>query len=196
MRRICKGLALAGLGAALIVPGTASAASLGQLYHSYSNTGAIDPCTHSSAELQSALDSVPTDVQQYDPRFAEALKNALNYRASGGCNKRVDQGVASNSSAGGFGGTGGGGGGTTARDGSPKPPGAPAGTPKGALSANPAAASFDADRGFPLPLGILAAVVAAILASAGFVAYGRRHGWELPGPPSNPFGVKRARLVD
>ena len=195
MRRICKGLALAGLAAALVVPGTASAASLGQLYQSYSKTGAIDPCTHSSAELQSALDSIPTDVQQYDPRFAEALRNALNYRASGGCNKHRDQGVASSSTAGGFGGSGGSGGGT-ASDGSPKPVGAPAGAAKGPLSADPAAASFDADRGFPLALGILAAVLALILGGAGFVAYGRRNGWELPGLPSNPFGVKRATLVD
>jgi hypothetical protein len=105
--------------------------------------------------LQNALGSIPTDVAQYDPRFKNALNNALAQRA-GGC------------------GAGSGGASATqtkkdpaAVDGSPKPPPAEA---AGRLTAPTNLAS---GHGFPVALAVLAALVAAIVAGTAIVAYTR-----------------------
>jgi hypothetical protein len=196
MRRISKGLLIAGIAVAFVAPASADAASLVQIYKDYSAHGTIDPCKYSAGDLQSAVGSIPTDVQQYDPRFIGALNHALEYRAAGGCKHAPSpsqvSGAGTTASGGAAGGAGGGGGGL-AKDGSPKPLQAPA-----TVSAAPVSAvtppDLNADRGFPLALGILAAIVAVILAAAGISVLARRYGWDFPGL-TNPFSRARAKLT-
>jgi hypothetical protein len=70
----------------LVTAAPASAASaFDTLYHAYQNTGTIASCKYSVAELQSAENGVPPDLQQYAPDFAAALQAALQARARGVC---------------------------------------------------------------------------------------------------------------
>jgi hypothetical protein len=66
----------------MIAPAT-SPAQLNQIYEEYLGSGVVGGCTHSQAELESALKDIPADIRAYDPGFATALTNALEQRAAG-----------------------------------------------------------------------------------------------------------------
>ena len=155
----------AGLVVALVAPAS-SAASLGGIYGNYTTNGSIDGCKYSAGDLQNALGSVPTDIQQYDPGFVNALNKALAQR-SNGCSSGGTQAVSgsSKSSPGGR---------TTAADGSPKPPG----LARGSLAAN---RSVSPDSGLPPVVALLAGLVGLILAGGAAIAFVRRFGW----PPTS-----------
>jgi hypothetical protein len=147
---------LVALGAALAVP-AATHASVGSTYGDYSKDGTINGCDYSSSDLQIALGSVPTDVAQYDPRFKNALNNALAQRAAGCGGTAGAGGVADQNKKA-----------AAAANGSPKPPVAsPAAVPASDTNLG------SSDHGFPLALGVLAALVAMIIAATGLVAYAR-----------------------
>jgi hypothetical protein len=154
-------LAFAALAVALSVPAPASA-GLSGLYNDYTKDGAIDGCNYSSQDLNGALGSIPTDVAQYDPRFKDALNNALSDKCGSG---------GSNALTAGGGGGGKGKKGKAAADGSL----APAGTPD--ASASPDSTDISSDRGFPAALIVLGGLIAAILIGTGAVALFRNAGW-------------------
>jgi hypothetical protein len=140
------------------------------LYDEYLRSGQISGCAHSEAELESALTSIPADIQAYDPAFSDALNSALEDRAAG-CSVPVP-------------GPSAGGAGVTASDGSPGPPpvtvpSAPAPAPSGP-SALPLELLF---HGGLAAAGLLTAVV---LSSR----WGRRRG-SRPQP-----GAVRGFLAD
>jgi hypothetical protein len=148
-------LVLAALGAALAAP-AAARASVCSAYGDYSTDGTINGCDYSSSDLQNALGSIPTDVAQYDPRFKNALNNALAQRAGGcGAGSGAAAGADQKKKA------------AAAADGSPKPP--PAET-AGHLSAP---TNLGSNHGFPLALAVLGALVAMIIAGTAIVAYTR-----------------------
>ena len=70
----------AGILAALAVAAPASADPLTD----YRNTGAINPCNYSDAELQGALQQLPPDVQQYAPGLTEQLSAGREGCGAGG----------------------------------------------------------------------------------------------------------------
>jgi hypothetical protein len=72
---------------ALAAP-AAHADSFDKVFHDYSKDGRIDPCKHSTAELQRARRGVPPDIEQYAPDFPNALDQAIEARARGKCDKK------------------------------------------------------------------------------------------------------------
>ncbi len=135
------------------------------IYQEYLETGSISGCVHSEAELQTALTSVPADIQAYDPGFPQALNLALDRRAAG-CVKKA----APNINPAASGGT------VLATDGSPGPPGT------GGLPLRPLPKVSGASD-FPVEAIYLVIVIAALLGAA--VALVPRR----PGPPS-PGGAE------
>jgi hypothetical protein len=147
-------LVLAALGAALAAPAVARA-SVGSAYGDYSKDGTINGCDYSASDLQNALGSIPTDVAQYDPRFKNALNNALAQRAGGcGAGSGAAAGAVQKKAA-------------AAADGSPKPPAAET------ASQLSAPTNLVSHQAFPLALAVLAALVAVIIAGTAIVAYTR-----------------------
>lgn len=139
------------------------------LYDEYLRSGQISGCAHSEAELESALTSIPADIQAYDPAFSDALNAALEDRAAGCSAPSLGSG---------------GNAGATASDGSPGPPPvtvprAPAPVPSG-----PSA--------LPLELLFLGGLAAAGLLTAVVLSsrWGRRRG-SRPRP-----GAVRGFLAD
>jgi hypothetical protein len=154
-------LALAALAVALAVPAHASA-GLSGLYNDYTKDGSIDGCDYSSQDLNGALGSIPTDVAQYDPRFKDALNNALSDKCGSGGSNALTAGGAGKAK---------GKDGKAAADGSL----APAATPDAASSS--AGADISSDRGFPAALIVLGGLIALILLGTGGVALSRNSGW-------------------
>lgn len=173
---------LAALISALVLPAHASAANVGDAYRDYATDGSLDACKYSAAELQALLSSVPTDIAQYDPRFVDELNRALDGRASGACSKK-GKGTPNSALTGAVAGTAGSGGGSDgagsggvgkAKDGSPKPVvAAPVAT---AVPAAAEAPEIGSDRGFPVALGVLAALLGLVLFGTAVWA-ARRNGW-------------------
>ena len=60
-----------------------AAAQLDEIYDEYLGSGVVGGCTHTQAELETALKDIPSDIRAYDPGFETALTNALEQRASG-----------------------------------------------------------------------------------------------------------------
>jgi cobalamin biosynthesis Mg chelatase CobN len=56
-----------------------------EIFRDYVGDGRIDPCDHSSQELQLARASIPPDVEQYAADYPAAIKTALEARARGDC---------------------------------------------------------------------------------------------------------------
>ncbi len=192
---------MAGLVIALALPAGASGASIGTIYRDYSADGAIDPCKYSAADLQAALGAVPTDVQQYDPRFVSALNRALEARSAGACSKGGAKGSTSSGGGGAATGTGvppstGGSGSavgpSSAPDGSPTPSGAPSST--AAVPVSETGGDLDDEGGFPLWLGILGGMLALALIGGGGLVLGRRQGWGTdPGTGTQAWGDRLSR---
>ncbi len=53
----------------------------------YTKDGEIDPCKYTTAELQTALKNVSPDLRQYASDYPEAIKAAIEQRASGACDE-------------------------------------------------------------------------------------------------------------
>ncbi len=177
-------LAVAGLATMLALPASASAASLQTIYRDFAKDGKIGTCTYTAADLQNALDSVPTDIAQYDPRFVDQLNRALEARSSGQCGGGGDPGTAVTPGGGSVGGSTSlppagiapGGLGDVAPDGAPKPAGVPVNVEP--IEAQTLDANLDPDRGFPLALALLGGVVALVLLGVGGLALAQRRGWD------------------
>jgi hypothetical protein len=142
------------VGAALAAPAAAHA-SAGAAYGDYSKDGRIDGCDYSSSDLESALGSVPSDVAQYDPRFKNALNDALAQRAAG-CGTAAGASAVGQKKKH-----------AAVANSSPKPPAADA------VPQLPSHTNLGSDHGFPAALGVLAALVALIIAATAVVAYTR-----------------------
>jgi hypothetical protein len=56
-----------------------------QVYQDYAADGRVDPCKHSSKDLQLALDHVPPDIEQYASEYPSEIQNAIEARARGEC---------------------------------------------------------------------------------------------------------------
>ena len=84
---IARALALTAALVALAAP-VASADSFDSVFHDYQRDGRIDPCKHTTAQLERARDQVPPDIEQYAPDFPDALDAAIEARARGKCDKK------------------------------------------------------------------------------------------------------------
>lgn len=58
-----------------------------QVFTDYTKDGRIDPCDYSTADLETALDNVPPNVVQYASDYPAAIRQALRFRARGGCDE-------------------------------------------------------------------------------------------------------------
>jgi hypothetical protein len=147
-------IAVVALGAALAAPAAAQAGA-GSAYGDYSSDGKINGCDYSGGQLQNAIGSIPTDIAQYDPRFKNALNNALAQRAAG-CGSAATTPTAKQQTTAGHG----------------KKAGAPA---PSVVAAPAVSGSTDlrTDHGFPAALAVLAAMVALIILGTALV-YWRR----------------------
>jgi hypothetical protein len=142
-------------------PGTASAASTTyiKILNEYSQTGVIQPCQFTSAQLNEALKSVDLYGQAYVADFPNAIQAALNNRASGGCNRtRLSRSGLSNVEAvlAGAGSAGGG--------------------PSAGLQPGPLTAATDAP--LPAPILIMAVLAGAFALLAAATALSRARGWD------------------
>jgi hypothetical protein len=126
------------------------------LYDEYLRSGQISGCAHSEAELESALTSIPADIQAYDPAFSDALNAALEDRAAG-CSAPPSPGS---------GGTAG----ATASDGSPGPP--PVTVPPAPAPAPSGPSALPLELLFLGGLAVAGLLTAVVLSSH----WGRRHG--------------------
>ena len=72
---------------ALIAPATAGA-SAQDVFRDMLD-GQLNPCSHSEADLRSAVDNIPNDLAQYAPELRSYLQAAIEYRASGGCDHKA-----------------------------------------------------------------------------------------------------------
>lgn len=83
-----RSLAAAVLALVLAVPAVAHADAFDDVFADYQRDGQISPCKHSEAELRQAKSAVPNDIEQYAPDFPDALDQALEARARGGCGQQ------------------------------------------------------------------------------------------------------------
>jgi hypothetical protein len=150
---------------ALLAPAHAGA-SLSSLYNDYTKDGAIDGCDYTSGDLNGALGSIPTDVAQYDPRFKDALNNALSDKCGSGGSNALSEQV-----------PGAGGKNPRSGDGSL----APSAAGDSATAAGIGGADVSSDRGFPAALIVLGGLIGAILLGTGGVALARNAGWHPMG---------------
>lgn len=58
-----------------------------QVFTDYTKDGRIDPCDYTTAQLETALDNVAPNIVQYASDYPAAIKQALRFRARGGCEK-------------------------------------------------------------------------------------------------------------
>jgi hypothetical protein len=61
-----------------------SALAQSQLYNDFQADGQINPCAYSPGQLQEGLNSLPPDLQQYAPGFADQLRGGLEAQCGGG----------------------------------------------------------------------------------------------------------------
>jgi hypothetical protein len=185
-----RALTIACAALALAAP-VAVADSFDDVFHDYQADGHIDPCKHTTAQLQRARDDVPPDIEQYAPDFPDALDRAIEARARGKCAARskpatapaptATTGVPAPPTATTTGPTGPTGPTTPAATPAPAEPPAPSASPQAAPSDQAiarAAAHDEGDSDVPAPLLALA-VLAGLLLVAG-VGYGltRWLAWE------------------
>jgi hypothetical protein len=157
----------------LLLPTTAQA-DFQTLFDDYRADGVIDGCTYSSSELSSGLSSIPTDISQYDPGFAEAINAALE-QAAAGCGAAALEAVPKSE--------------VNAADGSPGP-------------AAPDPVAFqtrDPDQGLPAVLIALIIALGAVLATGAVLGAAHFYGWDLRGRLAPVSGAARGaerRLAD
>jgi hypothetical protein len=183
------------LAGGLVTAAPASANSaFNTLYLAYRNTGTIASCKYSVAELQSAENGVPPDLQQYAPDFAAALQAALQARARGVCGGKGNKATVTRPSTG-----------AASTPKGPAPPSAagvtPSPTPSAAAGSSPiATAAADAPSAGGSGTGrvaliVVAALMAALAAAAVWwtvgVLRGREPAWA--GSASHALGEVRLR---
>src|SRR4051812_3447325 len=70
---------------ALAAPPVAHADAFDQILKDFRKDGRIDPCAHTQRELESAMDQIPPDIEQYAPDLPDELSQAIETRAKRGC---------------------------------------------------------------------------------------------------------------
>ena len=70
--------------AALALVAAAPAQAQNDLYNDFQSDGQIDACAYNPGQLQNGLDSLPPDLQQYAPGFADQLRAGLEAQCGGG----------------------------------------------------------------------------------------------------------------
>jgi hypothetical protein len=141
------------LAVAVLPAGAAATQSIAtQLLNEYSQTGTINPCQFSSAQLNDALKSVDLYAAQYFSDFPDAIQAALANRASGGCSKS-GLSLAGLSSA-------------------------LAGSRGGPTGLHPGPLTAATDAPLPAPIVIMAALAGAFVLIAAAIAVSRARGWD------------------
>jgi hypothetical protein len=180
--------------AMLAVAPAAQATAFKDIFGTYKKTGRVDDCAWSAKQLSDAKRQVPNDIHQYAPDFPNALNDAIQMRAAGGCAKSATATTATTPAA--AGGSSGSAPGPTATTGVPPgttPAPAPAATggqaPQPAPTSSPAPAIADnavlaasktrsSDAGIPAPLVALAVIGALMALAALLYALARWWAWE------------------
>jgi hypothetical protein len=173
--------------ALLALAPAAQANAFKDIFGAYKKTGKVDACKWTAQQLADAKGQVPNDIEQYAPDFPNALDDAIQRRAAGGCDQ---QAAATTTPAGPSSGSGG----PTATTGVP-PGTTPAAPAQGGQAPQPgatpqpapvvadnavlaAAKQRDSDAGIPAPL-IALAVIGALMALAALLYWlARWWAWE------------------
>jgi hypothetical protein len=170
--------------ALLAVAPAAQASAFKDIFGTYKKTGRVDGCKWSAQDLADAKRQVPNDIEQYAPDFPNALNDAIQKRAAGGCAKSAAAAPATTTPAGTSSGptaTTGVPPGTTPAPGgqapqpTPTPNPAPAVADKAILAAS---RSRESDAGVPAPLVALAVIGALMALAALLYALARWWAWE------------------
>jgi len=173
--------------ALLAVAPAAQANAFKDIFGAYKKSGQVDGCKWSAQQLADAKRQVPNDIEQYAPDFPNALDDAIQKRAAGGCSKSAAAPPAATTP------TGGSSAGPTATTGVPPgtTPAAPASgqAPQPTPTSNPSPAivdkavlaasrSRDSDAGVPAPLVALAVIGGLMALAALLYALARWWAWE------------------
>ena len=59
-----------------------------KVFNDFASDGRIDPCKHTSAELEAVKRNIPPDIEQYAPDYPAAVDAALEARARGECARK------------------------------------------------------------------------------------------------------------
>src|SRR5947208_10181105 len=73
----------------LAIGPAAQANAFKDIFGAYKKTGQVDACKWSAKQLTAAKQQVPNDIEQYAPDFPNALNDAIQKRAAGGCSKQA-----------------------------------------------------------------------------------------------------------
>jgi hypothetical protein len=176
--------------AVLAVAPAAQANEFKDIFGAYRRSGAVDGCRYTAKQLADAKRQVPNDIEQYAPDFPNALDDAIQRRAAGGCSKSAAAPAATTPAAGGAPP------GPTATTGvppgtTPAAPTSSAQPPQPTPASNPSPAIGDkailaasktrsSDAGVPAPLVALAIIGALMALAALLYALARWWAWEPP----------------
>jgi hypothetical protein len=177
------GTLIAVLLALLAAVPAAQANAFKDIFGAYKKTGQVDACTWSAQQLADAKRQVPNDIEQYAPDFPNALNDAIQKRAAGGCSKQAAATTPAATttpptSSGPTATTGVPPGTVPATAGSPAPQPAPTSKPAPAIADKAvlaASKSDSSDAGIPAPLVALA-IIGALMALAALL-YGLARWW-------------------
>jgi hypothetical protein len=86
--------------ALLAIAPAAQANAFKDIFGAYKKSGQVDACKWSARQLADAKDQVPNDIEQYAPDFPNALNDAIQKRAAGGCAKSAAPAPATTSTPG------------------------------------------------------------------------------------------------
>jgi hypothetical protein len=174
----------------LALASAAQANEFKDIFGAYRKSGAVDGCKYTAKQLADAKRQVPNDIEQYAPDFPNALDDAIQKRAAGGCAKAATA-AAAGATAGAPAGSPGGPGptATTAPPTTASPGPAPGQAPQPTPSPGAAAATADkavlaaskehsSDAGVPAPLVALAVIGGLMLLGALAYWLGRWWAWE------------------
>ena len=59
-----------------------------QVFNDFATDGRIDPCKHTSSQLEAVKRNIPPDIEQYAPDYPAAVDAALKARARGDCARK------------------------------------------------------------------------------------------------------------
>jgi hypothetical protein len=173
--------------ALLALAPAAQANAFKDIFGAYKRTGQVDACKWSAKQLTAAKQQVPNDIEQYAPDFPNALNDAIQKRAAGGCDKQAAAPAPATSTAGA----------------PPAQPTATTGVPPGTTPAAPASSQApqptptsspspaiadravlaasktrSSDAGIPAPLVALAIIGALLALAAAVYLLARWWAWE------------------